>query len=268
MSERVWIVYKITCRVDGKIYIGVTGRSLGARWKQHLKSARRNGPWLLQRAIRKHGTDSFDHAVLALCASMQEAHVCERAMIATHRAFYRTGYGYNMTVGGGGTEGWKDSPETVEKKRRQRTGRKHSEETIALMRAAWVRRRENGQVITPELRARWSAARRGKKRPDVSAWRKAWFGTPEGAEYLKGLVERGRVASESMRGKKLSPEHAAIVTANNRAKANDPEYLARLSAGVKRAHARKKLRNALTKASYSENRLFAEYGFTYPSMEG
>ncbi len=36
-----WIVYAITNRVNGKVYVGITRKSLEERWKQHLRNCTR-----------------------------------------------------------------------------------------------------------------------------------------------------------------------------------------------------------------------------------
>ena len=57
-------VYKFTCLVNGKSYIGQTG-NLWARLKRHLeRKALENGQADLQRAIRKHGIKNFTFEVL------------------------------------------------------------------------------------------------------------------------------------------------------------------------------------------------------------
>ena len=57
-------VYKFTCLVNGKSYIGQTG-NLWARIKRHLeRKALENGQADLQRAIRKHGIKNFTFEVL------------------------------------------------------------------------------------------------------------------------------------------------------------------------------------------------------------
>tara|TARA_Y100000996_G_scaffold338039_1_gene274812 strand:- start:228 stop:959 length:732 start_codon:yes stop_codon:yes gene_type:complete len=57
-------VYKFTCLVNGKSYIGQTG-NLWARLKRHLeRKALENGQADLQRAIRKHGINNFTFEVL------------------------------------------------------------------------------------------------------------------------------------------------------------------------------------------------------------
>lgn len=51
-------VYKITCKINGKSYIGATSDSLEIRWRQHVLSARKPKT-LLDVDISLHGASNF-----------------------------------------------------------------------------------------------------------------------------------------------------------------------------------------------------------------
>lgn len=59
------LVYKITNKVNGKIYIGETTRTLEQRWKEHCEQAN-NYEYgsLLHAAIRKYGEDNFTKEII------------------------------------------------------------------------------------------------------------------------------------------------------------------------------------------------------------
>lgn len=61
-------VYKITNKVNGKVYIGQS-ISLKVRWKEHMNSLKRGDSHsiLLQRAWNKYGQDNFSFEILELC---------------------------------------------------------------------------------------------------------------------------------------------------------------------------------------------------------
>ncbi len=60
-SERPWYVYRHTCKVNGKCYVGISENPI-KRWDTHIYSARsRKSPEYdvkFKRAIRKHGSEN------------------------------------------------------------------------------------------------------------------------------------------------------------------------------------------------------------------
>ena len=91
-------VYKLTCTLNQKIYIGITKRSLSKRMKQHRKLARSGSSFLISRAIKKHGWENFKVELVAQNLTQSEAHDMEIALIRDSGACYE--HGYNMTAGG------------------------------------------------------------------------------------------------------------------------------------------------------------------------
>lgn len=91
-------VYKLTCALNQKIYIGITKRPLSKRMSQHRKLARSGSSFLISRAIKKHGWENFKVDLLAESLTQSEAHDMEIALIKQFGACYENGY--NMTPGG------------------------------------------------------------------------------------------------------------------------------------------------------------------------
>lgn len=109
---RPTIVYMATNRINGKRYVGITVR-LAARKAAHFHDAKRGADGYFHRAIRKHGADAFEFAIIRRCGSYKEAALCEIAMIAALKPEY------NMSFGGDGIAGigTRATPETREKLR-------------------------------------------------------------------------------------------------------------------------------------------------------
>ena len=59
------LIYLATNKVNWKVYIGQTWRSLKERKYEHIKASRNgNSNMLFHKAISKHGIDNFDWTVL------------------------------------------------------------------------------------------------------------------------------------------------------------------------------------------------------------
>lgn len=109
-------VYRLTNRVTGKMYIGLTKGTLRARLRGHLDHAyesHRQGA--LQHSIRKHGIHNFTMTLLYEAVDACEARMVERGLIAQYGTMVPNGY--NMTTGGEQEVGHECSPETRAKLR-------------------------------------------------------------------------------------------------------------------------------------------------------
>lgn len=114
----------------------MTSLPIEDRFKQHIASATlcypshrgRRKP-MLQRAITKYGVDNFSILSLEVCEDIDTLRNAEVMWILTQNSHYIDGYGYNMTHGGEGTSGLKQSDEAKAKLRAFRIGRKHTDES-------------------------------------------------------------------------------------------------------------------------------------------
>lgn len=95
IEEKKWKVYKHENLLNGKVYIGITSRTLNDR-------ARKNGycksPHFWS-AIQKYGWDNFSHEVLVDNLSKDEACILEREYISKYNSTDKR-YGYNCSLGG------------------------------------------------------------------------------------------------------------------------------------------------------------------------
>ena len=97
-------VYKITNKVNGKVYIGITNRGAGARFKQHLFEAEHGSSFRFHNALRKYGADGFDINIISFCKNAEELKEREKFFIKEYDST-NPEKGYNMTEGGDGTFG-------------------------------------------------------------------------------------------------------------------------------------------------------------------
>jgi group I intron endonuclease len=96
------LIYKITNRKNGKIYIGKwQGRSARDRWKQHIRAAKNGSTLYLSNAIRKYGADAFTVEVIRRAKTPEELSAMETFFIVLHQSHVPAN-GYNMTLGGDG----------------------------------------------------------------------------------------------------------------------------------------------------------------------
>lgn len=96
-----YIVYKITNKINNKIYIGLTNKTLQKRWRTHCNSAfSENDSYVFHKAIKKYGEDSFQKEILESGLTENEAKEKEIFYIKKFNSYYLNGHGYNMTYGG------------------------------------------------------------------------------------------------------------------------------------------------------------------------
>lgn len=143
MSEenKNFIVYKHTNMTNGKVYIGITGKSPQQRWGKDGKGYMQNT--YFWHAIQKYGWDNFKHEILFDGLTKEQALDMEAKTIAEYHA-NDSDYGYNLTSGGE-----HNIPNEVVRQKMSEImkgpanpmlGRKHTEEELA-----WYRERFSGE---------------------------------------------------------------------------------------------------------------------------
>lgn len=94
------IVYKVTNKINGMSYIGVTKNSLEHRWKQHIRDSRCKSSEVkhkFQFAISEFGAENFTLEQIDVAADQAEA---ERKEMYWIQHFDTMENGYNTTPGG------------------------------------------------------------------------------------------------------------------------------------------------------------------------
>jgi group I intron endonuclease len=121
-------VYKITNKITGKVYIGITNQGAGARYRHHWYEARIGEPAPIHRSMAKYGEENFTLEIIDFADTYEELKEKEKYWIKQYDSVNRD-KGYNLTEGGNGTFGRMHSEETKNKIRQKAIGRKASEET-------------------------------------------------------------------------------------------------------------------------------------------
>lgn len=115
-------LYKLTCIITGKAYIGATKTPIQGRIGRHLNAALREGrSYDICKAIRKHGIKNFTLLILAQPTSYKSLMEMEAQAIIEHGTLRPNGY--NMTAGGVGTKASFHSEETKRKIGLSKVGR-------------------------------------------------------------------------------------------------------------------------------------------------
>lgn len=126
-------VYLIQNTINGKVYVGQhAGEDLDWYLRVNFVKAKRGdvGKKLLYRAMRKYGPENFNIRSIYTPANKVEMNLAEITYIKFFGARNNT-LGYNIAEGGAGgntREGYKNSPEHIEKQRKGVLGIPKSEE--------------------------------------------------------------------------------------------------------------------------------------------
>ena len=116
-----YVVYKITNKINNKIYIGVTNNTKlrwsanGSQYRDTSKEGNRRPFW---NAIKKYGWDNFEKEVIIRNLTKEQAYEKEVQMIKIFNSTNRN-IGYNLSPGGNGGVIYKEHP-------RGMLGKKHT----------------------------------------------------------------------------------------------------------------------------------------------
>lgn len=228
------VIYVITNVENGKQYVGQTRKTAEKRWQGHIRDSQRRVecPSEFYRSLRKHGPTHFTLAVLEECADIDELNEREQHWIAELRTM--SPRGYNLTSGGGS---WVVCDETRQKMSASQTGsansfygHSHDREMIERVKHVLSEKLSGesnpfyGQKHSEEARLKMSAALTGKPmHPSTRAG-----------------IRRANMGNQYTKGRPLSAEHRAKISAAGRGRKQTDSTRAQMSAthtGMKRSEA-------------------------------
>lgn len=96
MSDKKYLIYMHTNKINGKKYIGQTSLDPDVRWKNGLGYA---GSPHFYNAINKYGWDNFEHEIIKDSLSLNEANKLEKEFIKKYNTT-DPNFGYNIMPGG------------------------------------------------------------------------------------------------------------------------------------------------------------------------
>lgn len=158
-------LYCVTNKINGKMYVGITSKTLKQRWATHQCTARREGKIRFHRAILKYGAENFELEDLHSYGTRAEAEVAEIELIAQLESVDK---GYNSSLGGDTAPnfGRTLSPEHRAKIAASHMGIGHTDEARAKMSASRLGTKRGPR--TDAHRAALSRAHTGQKRAPLS----------------------------------------------------------------------------------------------------
>lgn len=146
------IIYKVTNKINGKVYIGQSVEVLIQRKCRHTNDAKNGNGYYLHRALRKYGVDNFKWEVIQICKDIDELNQQEAYFIALYDSMNT---GYNLTSGG---ENYIRSEKTKDILRQINLGKKLSEESKEKMRQSHL-----GKKLSEETKQKIRQTNLGKK---------------------------------------------------------------------------------------------------------
>lgn len=144
------IIYKVTNKINNKVYIGKTKSDFNKRMNQHKHDALHSNKFnfYFYNAIRKYGWDNFIWEILTETDSESKLNALEKLYIATYGKMCNI---YNCTNGSDG--GFIFNENTLKKMSKLQTGRKHTKETIEKIRQAnYGNKNGLGRKVSEETR--------------------------------------------------------------------------------------------------------------------
>lgn len=151
------IIYAFKNKINGKMYVGQTTRTLEERTNEHL----RHNKTAFDKALSKYGISNFEYKVIDTATTIEELNTKEIYWIKKLNSLAPNGY--NLCFGGNNTLGYNHRKDTKEKMRLAKKGKfegennpfygkKHTEETRKKMREAWTDSRKEKLVQMTKTR--------------------------------------------------------------------------------------------------------------------
>lgn len=111
-GKKYGVIYKATNRINGKIYIGQTTKTIKERMSYHLCA--RVG--IFRKALKKYGLQTFDIVAVDIGISAQDLNEKEKYWIRHFNC--KAPNGYNLTDGGEGSQGCVLTDEQKQRRRK------------------------------------------------------------------------------------------------------------------------------------------------------
>ena len=217
----MFLIYKVTNKINGKVYVGQTSLGLKRRKSQHIIDVKNNkSNCYFHNSIRKYGEENFTWMIIEKCKTKNEANLSEEWFIRYLNSYKPNGY--NLTFGGEGTlkrktsqktrerlsrgvKGWWDKKDSDYRRKwgerisKQNTGKKRqpvSVETREKLRIANIGKKhseEHKEKISKSLKGRvFSNEHKEKIRETQIGEKNSFFGKTHTEEARKKMSHKGK----------------------------------------------------------------------------
>ena len=99
--QKIYTIYTITNKVNGKIYVGYTTQSIQKRFQDHVNESNRTPKYKIHRAILKYGRENFIIEQIYQTLDKKDVNEKEEYFIKEYKT-QNDMYGYNIANGGQG----------------------------------------------------------------------------------------------------------------------------------------------------------------------
>ncbi|MBR3746662.1 MAG: GIY-YIG nuclease family protein [Selenomonadaceae bacterium] len=187
LSGRMGVIYKITCLVNGKSYVGQTRQKLNRRIIEHKRDSSRGRPGI-DAAIAKYGWENFTAEIIEECPVEL---LNEREIFWIAKLNTKVPNGYNLTDGG-------DNSLNPSDETRAKISANHAD-------FSGEKNGFYGEHHSEETRAKISAAKKGKPHK------------PHSPETCAKIAASNKGKHSQNKGKHLSEEHRAKIAVARKA---------------------------------------------------
>lgn len=156
----MYTVYQHKNKINGKVYIGITSRKPEERWGSNGVNYKTNPHFYA--AIQKYGWDNFEHNILYINCTKEEACLMEQILIKQYNSTNRE-FGYNSTSGG---ETFTMNAESRQKLSNAMKGNKNSlGHPCSEEKKEKIRQAQKGRTFTEEHKKKLSEAAKKRHAP-------------------------------------------------------------------------------------------------------
>lgn len=208
----MFTIYHILCKPTNKAYVGKTNDTAEERWKEHVRAAKRGDNQYFMRAIRKYGPEAFEVRTIDTASTEERSIEFEKFYIRLFDTKQRS-RGYNLTDGGEGVSGFKQSQETILKRIEKVKGDKHWTRRISFSEESREKRRQKmkgapcpwkahgwlhspalGLRHTEEAKKKISRAKKGKSLINAGSFAKGQIPWNKGKKWSPEVVAKMKAA--------------------------------------------------------------------------